>query len=156
MATIHLVRKDSAGWVGTIGDVHLQTYSVPAGAPLLKERHLIEQQFAESMKPNKIITGTIVYERAITQLDAEQRDSTTEHTKVMAPFLRASFLVLVAPGFKAAFIRGLIASLTLVAGGGYPFKVASSEDEAFSWVVPHLGGGMTKGDLRSGYELLGR
>jgi len=118
------------------------------------ERHALEREFVKRTKPGTIITTTIVYEKAIVQLDQPKRDAVTANTKESAEFVRAGALIMVAPGFKAALIRGIVASLTLLTGAGYPFKVASHEDEAFDWLVPHLDKSMSRADLRRAYDEL--
>jgi hypothetical protein len=152
MPSVTLVRKDSAGWVGHFGDVFLQAYTVPAPVELVRERHQAERAFIDMMQPKRIITGTIVHEPAIVRPSDELRAATTEHSKSTVAVTRAGFLVILAPGFKAAMLRGIVASLMLFTGAGYPFKVAASEIEAFDWLGTHLDKSMTKADLIRAYD----
>jgi hypothetical protein len=151
-----LIQRDGSGWIGNIGDVLLQCYAVPAEIGLMKKRQALEIEFMERTKPKKYIVGTIVLEPAIAKLSPEHRTITTEHSKVTAPFTRAGFLVLVAPGFKASIIRGMIGSILLVTGAGFPFKVTGEAGEAFDFVAPHLELPMTRADVQRAYDELAR
>lgn len=149
-----LLQRDTSGWIGHVGDVLLNTYKVPASLELMRQRHRIEVQFMERTKPKKYVVGTVVLAPAITNLSPELRDINIEHTKTTAPHTRAGTLVMIAPGFKAAMIRGFLGTLLLVTGAGFPFKVAATHDEGFEFLGPHLDAPLTIDDVKRAWHEL--
>jgi hypothetical protein len=80
-----LIMRDASGFVGHIGDVFLQHYSVPAPVAMMKARHAHEVAFMEKHKERKYCVVTVVLEPAITRLESDVRELQTEHTRVTAP-----------------------------------------------------------------------
>jgi hypothetical protein len=152
----NLIMRDASGFIGNIGDVFLQHYSVAADIPALKKRHACEVAFMEKHKERKYLVVTVVLEPAITRLEGDIRALQTEHTRVTAPYTRAGSLALIAPGFKAAIIRGFLGTLLLVTGAGFPFKVTGEPGEAIDFLTPHLTPPMTRADVQRAYDELHR
>ena len=129
MTSAQLIHRDASGFIGSIDNVFLQHYAVAADIAAMKERHAREVAFMERHKERKYLVVTVVLEPAITRLESDVRELQTEHTRVTAPHTRAGALALIAPGFKAAIIRGLLGKILLVTGAGFPFKVTGEVGE---------------------------
>lgn len=67
--------------------------------------------------------------------DAEVRAALDSMAPVVAPYYAAVACLYEGEGFRAAMIRGVIASFQLLGRAKYPQKVFSSPDECAAWLA---------------------
>jgi hypothetical protein len=149
-----LVHRDQAGWVGRYREVSIEVWHEPGAINTMKLRQELQRKLIAEMQPKKIITFTVVHDNAIKPLDGDVRELLNKHIKECAPYVKAAATIIPATGLKAAIVRGIIASLTLLTGAKYPTTVSATEDEAYKWIAQHLDAGGTTAELSKIYDEL--
>jgi sorbitol-specific phosphotransferase system component IIBC len=143
-----LVHRDDYGWMGRCQEVAIEVWSGPGGPEVVRQRYALQREGAQALSPRQIIQLTVIHDAAIRPVDNETRKAIEEGVKSLSPFMKASVTVMPSSGLKAAIVRGIIASLTLVSGAKYPTKVVASLEEAFMFLAPFLDAPATVAEVR--------
>lgn len=71
---------------------------------------------------------------------ADVRQATAELLAEAAPHVRCSAVVFEGIGFRAAAVRGIVTSISMLARPPYPHRIFSTVTEASSWIHRTFGG----------------
>jgi hypothetical protein len=133
-----LLIKDGAGFCGVWREVYLELWAQPASVEQIKRRFEAQRAFINGLNGKKIITVAVVDDAAIKQLEPEQRKLIDDGVKATTEIVKAGAIVIRATGFKAAFMRGILAALFLVTRATYATKVESDVEGGLRFILSHL------------------
>lgn len=98
-----------------------------------------EDQMRAKVGARRFARLTIVTKDAIRKPDPALQAAIDARGHIAAGgWLKASAMAMVAEGFVASFMRGLVASTSLVNRPDHPTKIASSVSAACEWLAPHV------------------
>jgi hypothetical protein len=151
-----LLIKDGAGFCGVWREVYFERWSSPGSVEQIARRFEAQRKFIDEVKERKIITVAVVDDAAISKLEPAQRKMIDEGVAASSARVKAGAIVLHAIGFKAAFMRGILAALLLVTRAAYPTKVESDIEAGLRFVLTHLAPGTTIDDVIRAWTTLER
>jgi hypothetical protein len=148
-----VLAHDTSGFSGGWRDAYFDEWRDKGSLEQMQARWAAQRAFVASLPATtKIVTISIVHDAAIKPLEGEQRKGVQDNVDELAPRVKAATVVVLAGGFKSAFVRGIIATLTLVSRATYQSKTADALEPAFEWVAPRMDGGVTPAALMAAYR----
>src|SRR6185503_15168057 len=102
----------------------------------------------------KVVTISVINPDAIRPVEGELRKAISETTQLAAPHIKAGAVCILATGFRAAVIRGIIAALTLLTGAPYPTKTCEDIETGLKFAAEQCGDGTTFNDLNRAWKQL--
>lgn len=127
-ANSHIIHAEQDYALATLDDIFVLIWrheTTMAGAEALRRECFA---FGES-RPQGIVLLTIIEERA-PMPQSEPRAAIATFLRDASPFIKASGVVFEGTGFRAAAVRSVVISLTMLAGQKYPHKVFANLVEA--------------------------
>ena len=146
-----ILLTDACGFVGAYADVILTVWTTPGTVDVLRARHTVEHDFLQRRRERKGVTISIIQPAAVKPVEGELRKLINESTVANAPFIKAGAIVILATGFRAAVIRGIIATLTLLTGAPYPVKTCDNIDDGLKFACEQCNDGTTLEQLRAAW-----
>lgn len=135
-----LLTRDAAGYHAAWRDVVVEEWTAPGTAEHMRARHGQTMAYLRALEGRKIVTVSVVHEAAAKPPSSELKDAIDEATKERTPHTKASAVVLLVPGFKAAVIRSIIAGVTMLTNAKMPTKTDGDVEAALRWAAQHLDG----------------
>ena len=145
---------DAGGFSAAFRNVHFDVWMTPGSAEQFRARYVVQHAWFKERGEGKSVTISVIHPAAVKPVEGELRKVINESTLANMKFIKAGAIVILATGFRAAVIRGVIAALTLLTGARYPTKTCDAVDDGLKFACEQCTDGTTIEQLRAAWAQL--
>lgn len=135
-STLEVVAHDAHHIIGRWKNLAMAIWRHETQGPAVEAFHKLQANMAKEYSQG-IALLQVVEENGLLP-DGPTRAALAKMLREGAPYVKTSAIVHEGDGFKAAAVRGVVTSLTMLAKPAFPHKIYSTVDKALEWEVSQV------------------